>query len=108
MLRQQVETLGSSLAALEGRVEKVGSDLDRAGSRVGALESRKQGERSTDAADPAALDRSLRDATRRIAELERQSGSGATASERIDALMTRMQRIESAQRSAPVPAAPAP
>jgi hypothetical protein len=62
--------------------------------------------------DTASLERSLREATRRAADLEKRMSEGATASERIDALSARLHRIESVARTAPapapVPAAPAP
>jgi hypothetical protein len=118
-LREKVVLLEQSVASLETRVQKVGSEVERAGSRVGALESRKPAEPRASTGDTADLERALRDATRRIAELEKRGGSGgATAAERIDALTARMQRIEGIARSsqpapataapAPMPAAPAP
>ena len=117
-LREKIASLEQSVASLETRVQKVGSEVERAGSRVGALESRKPSEPRASAGDTADLERTLRDATRRIAELEKRGGSGATAAERIDALTARMQRIEGIARSsqpapataapAPMPAAPAP
>jgi hypothetical protein len=110
-LREKVASLEQSVASLQARVEKVGSEVERAGSRVGALESRKPAEPRAPAGDTADLERSLRDATSRIAELEKRGGSGATAAERIDALAARMQRIEGIARSsqsAPAPATPAP
>jgi BMFP domain-containing protein YqiC len=116
-LRDKVAALEQTVAKLDGRMTKVGSELERAGSRVGALEGRKPAVERASSDDTAALERSLREATRRIAELERRGGSGATPTERIDGLMARMQRLESAARSqspaaaptpAPVPAAPAP
>jgi len=93
-------------------VGKVGSELERAGTRVGALESRKQQSERAGDTDTSGLERSLRDATRRIADLEKRGGSGASAAERIDALTARMQRIEGIARSSsalqPAPVAPAP
>ncbi|HKA13970.1 MAG TPA: hypothetical protein VKH41_03055 [Myxococcota bacterium] len=114
-LRDKVASLEQSVAGLEARLDEVGTELERATGRMGALEGRKP-ERAP-AVDTDGLERALGDATRRIAELERQNGSGATAAERIDALAARMQRIESAARpqtapptapAAPAPAAPAP
>jgi hypothetical protein len=113
-LQEKVTTLETSIAALEGRVAKMGGDLERAGTRVGALESRKPTAPRADETDTSGLERSLRDATRRIAELEKRgggSGSGPSAAERIDALVVRMQRIEGMARSSaapPAPGAPAP
>jgi hypothetical protein len=107
-LRDQVAALEQTVAKLDARLSKVGTDVERAGSRVGALESRKPAERAS-SDDTDGLERSLREATRRIAELERRNGSGATSAERIDALTARMQRLEGATRaqaSAPAPAAP--
>src|SRR2546426_8088509 len=98
-LREKVATLEQSIAALEGRVAKVGSELERAGARVGGLETRKPAERAS-STDTDALERSLREATRRIADLERRDSGGATPDERIDALVARMQRLEGAARSA--------
>jgi hypothetical protein len=108
-LRESVAALEKSVAALQARVDKVGSDVERAGTRMGALE-RKPNRDAADAGDTAALERTLKDASRRIAELERRNGSGATAAERIDALAARMHRIEAIARSAPAtaPAAPVP
>jgi hypothetical protein len=107
---EEVSSLRDKVAALEGRMEKVGTELQRAGSRVGALETRKPSRDTAAPSDTAALERTLRDANRRIADLERSHASGATADERIDALAARMQRIEAIARSAPppAPAAPAP
>jgi predicted nucleic acid-binding Zn-ribbon protein len=121
-LNDKVAALEKSMAGLEERVAKVDADLVRAGTRVGALESRKPSREAAPAADTDALERALRDASRRIADLEKRNGSGATTAERIDALTARMQRIEGLARSfataappavptpapAPMPAAPAP
>ncbi len=111
-LREKVAGLEQSIASLEQRLEKVGAELERAGSRVGALENRKPSAAPA-SSDTAAFERALREATKRVADLERRTSAGATAAERIDALAARMQRIESAARSsAPPPpppaAAPAP
>ena len=106
-LREKVASLEQSVAALEGRLQKMGGDLERAGTRVGALENRKPAEPRAVDTDTSGLERSLRDATRRIAELEKRGGSGASAAERIDALTTRMQRIEGMARTTQAPAAPA-
>src|SRR6185503_13977425 len=110
---EYVASLEQSVAAMQARMDKVGAEVARAGSRVGALETRKPSRDSAASDDTAALDRALRDANRRIADLERRNGSGATAAERIDALAARMQRVEAIARSAPpsppaTPAAPAP
>lgn len=113
-LRESVVALEQSVAALEQRMDQVGAEVEKAGSRVGALETRRPAKDTAASGDTAALERALRDANRRIADLERRNGSGATAAERIDALVARMQRIEAIARSAPpsatapVPAAPAP
>jgi septal ring factor EnvC (AmiA/AmiB activator) len=115
-LRENLAALEQSVAALQARLDKVGAETERAANRVGALETRKPTRDSAAAVDMEGLERSLRDANRRIADLERDGGSGATAAERIDALTARMQRIEAIARSAPppapapvpVPAAPAP
>ena len=106
---EQLARIEQSLAVLESRVAKMGSDVERAGKRMSALESAKSSTVAS-AGDTASLERSLRDATRRVAELEKRLGDGATAEERIDALTTRLHRVESAARTAPapVPAAPAP
>jgi len=110
-LLDKVDGLENSVAALEARIAKVDGELARAGSRVGALESRKPAA-VTASADTAELEKTLRDATRRVAELERRNASSASAAERIDALSARMHRIESATRAsstpAPMPAAPVP
>ena len=117
-LLEKVDGLEKSVAALEARIAKVDGELARAGSRVGALESRKPAAVAA-SGDTAELEKTLRDATRRVAELERRNAGSATAAERIDALTARMHRIESAARAssapapipvpvAPVPAAPAP
>src|SRR5262245_25869415 len=92
-VREKVVALEQSIAALEGRITKMDSELQRAGTRVGALENRKPAvpERAA-SSDTSDLERSLRDATRRIADLERRGGSGASANERIDALASRVQR----------------
>ena len=109
----KVAALEKSIAALEGRIAKVDGELERAGTRVGALESRKP-TAAPASGDTTALEKALRDATRRVADLERRNAANASAAERIDALVARMQRIESAARAsaapahAPVPAAPAP
>ena len=108
----KVAALEKSVAALEGRIAKVDGDLARAGTRVGALENRKPVTAPV-SGDPAELERALRDATRRVADLERKNAANASAAERIDALVARMQRIEGAVRAsapapAPVPASPAP
>ena len=122
-LLEKVTALEKSVAVLEGQIAKVDGELERAGTRVGALESRKPASApASSAGDTAALEKALRDATRRVADLERRSSANASAAERIDALAARMQRIEGASRgtaasppsapapasSAPVPAAPAP
>jgi predicted RNase H-like nuclease (RuvC/YqgF family) len=106
---EKLSQIEQSLAALDARVAKIGSDVERAGKRMGALESAKPNSVAT-AGDTASLERSLRDATRRMADLEKRVGDGPTAEERIDALTTRLHRIESAARTAPMPApgAPAP
>ena len=108
---EKVTALEKSVAALEGRIAKVDGEVARAGSRVGALETRKPAA-APDSGDNAALEKALRDATRRVADLEKKNSANATAAERIDALSARMQRIETAARAsaapAPVPAAPAP
>jgi hypothetical protein len=83
----------------------MGSDVERAGKRMSALESAKP---AAVAADTASLERSMREATRRVAELEKRLGDGPMASERIDALTARLHRIESAARTAPAPAPAAP
>ena len=108
-LSDKVAALEQSVAGLQGRMDKVGTELERTGSRMGALETRKAN-RDSDATDSAELERALRDANRRIDELEQRTGSGATAAERIDALTARMQRIEAIARSAAsfAPAVPAP
>ncbi len=103
-----------AIAALEARVEQVGGELEKAGRRMGALETQKP--RRAPTIDTSALERDLRDAARRVAQLEkRMSNDAAPASERIDALAARMRRIEDSARQAsaaatatPVPAAPAP
>jgi septal ring factor EnvC (AmiA/AmiB activator) len=103
-LREKVASLEQSVAVLERRVEKVGSEIER----MGALESRKPADSRAASEDTAQLESTLRDATRRIAELEKRESGGAPAEERIDALFARMQRIEAIQRSSsPAPAAPA-
>jgi hypothetical protein len=111
-LREQVGALGQSVAGLEARIDKLGSELERAGTRVSALEKRKPSENAGAPGDTAALERTLRDASRRIAELERRYAGGAPTDERIDALVARVQRIEgiarSAQPSAPAATVPAP
>ena len=108
-LHEQLAALEKSVAALETRVAKVDGELAKAGTRVGALESRKSAAVS-EPTDDSALERALRDATRRVADLERRANAGASAAERIDALAARMQRIEGASRAlaAPAPIAPAP
>jgi chromosome segregation ATPase len=111
-LREQVAALEQSLAALEGRVAKLDAELGKAGSRVGALESRKQVPAPVAATtDTSALERALRDTTKRLTDLERRSSAGATSAERIDALVARMVRLEAAAHSnppSPAAAAPAP
>jgi hypothetical protein len=111
-LREKVAALEQSVAALDGRLAKVGTEIERAGGRVAALETRKPSREPAAPSDTAELERALRDANRRIADLERRNSSGASAAERIDALAARMQRIEgiarTAPQSAPAPAAPAP
>ncbi len=109
-LREKIAGLEQSVATLEGRMKQVGTEIERAGSRVGALEKRNPSRDTAEPSDTDALERSLRDANRRIADLEQRNASDATAAERIDALVTRMQRIEGIARSAPpsAPAAPAP
>ena len=115
-LSEKVAALDESVAALEGRIAKVDGELARAGTRMGALESRKPASAPA-SSDTTALERALRDATRRVADLEREHAANATVAERIDALVARMQRIEGAARAsaasapaapAPAPAAPAP
>jgi polyhydroxyalkanoate synthesis regulator phasin len=115
-LAAKVAALEKSVAAMEGRIAKVDGELERAGTRVGALESRKPATAPA-SGDTNELERAVRDATRRVTDLERRDAANATAAERIDALSARMQRIESAARAsaapapgafAPVPAAPAP
>src|SRR5262245_28454249 len=93
-LREKVAALEQSVVALQGRMDRVGTELEKTGSRMGALETRKASRDSAASTDSAELERALRDASRRIDELEQRNGSGATAAERIDALTTRMQRIE--------------
>jgi hypothetical protein len=114
-LRDQVAALETSVAALDAKIAKVDRELDKAGTRVGALESRKPASVPAPSGDTAALEKALRDATRRVADLERKNSANASAAERIDALSARMQRIEGAVRApaasapaAPPPAAPAP
>ena len=116
VLLEKVTALETSVAGLEGRLAKVDGEVARAGSRVGALESRKPAA-APESGDTAALEKALRDATRRVADLERRSSANASAADRIDALAARMQRIEGASRAtaasapsapAPAPAAPAP
>jgi len=108
-LHDKVAALEESVAALESRIAKVDGEVEKAGTRVGALESRKPAS-APEPSDTAALERALRDATRRVADLERRSSANASAAERIDALSARMQRIEGASRApaAAAPAAPAP
>jgi predicted RNase H-like nuclease (RuvC/YqgF family) len=108
-LREKITALEQSVAALETQLAKVDGELAKAGTRVGALESRKPAA-VAESTDTSALERALRDATRRVADLERRSNSSASAAERIDALVARMQRIEGASRAsaAPAPVAPAP
>jgi hypothetical protein len=108
-LVEKIVALEKSVASLEQRVAKVDGELERAGTRVGALENRKsQAVPASD--DIAALEKALRDATRRVTDLERRSSANASAAERFDALAARMQRIEAISRasSSPMPAAPAP
>jgi len=111
VLLEKITALETSVAGLEGRIAKVDGEVARAGSRVGALESRKPAAAPA-SGETAELEKALRDATRRVADLERKNAANATAAERIDALSARMQRIESASRASiappPVPAAPAP
>jgi prefoldin subunit 5 len=112
-LHEELSALKQAIAALEGRVEQVGGKVEKAGRRMGALETQKPRRDAT--SDTSALERDLRDATRRVAQLEkRMSNDAAPASERIDALAARMRRIEDAARQAsaaaaatPAPAAPA-
>ena len=112
-LLDKIAGLEKSVAVLDARIAKVDGELARAGSRVGALESRKLAA-VTAPGDTAELEKTLRDATRRVAELERRNAANATAAERIDALTARLHRIESAARAGsapaamPVPVAPAP
>jgi hypothetical protein len=118
---EELSSLREKVASLEGRVEQVSSEIEQAGRRVVALESRKPVDQRTASEDTAGLERTLRDATRRIAELEKRGDAGAPAAERIDALAARLQRIEGIARSlalapsapaalapSPMPAAPAP
>ena len=109
-LREELSALKQSIAALEGRVGQVGSEVEKTGRRIGALESQKPSRNAT--SDTSALERELREATRRVAQLEKRMSDDAPASERIDALAARMRRIEDAARqaaaAAPAPAAPAP
>jgi predicted RNase H-like nuclease (RuvC/YqgF family) len=105
-VREKVAALEQSIATLEGRLSKMDSEFERAGARMGALENRKPGIAERAASnDTSDLEHSLRDATRRISDLERRGGSGASTNERIDALATRVQRIEGIARAA-VPSAP--
>jgi predicted RNase H-like nuclease (RuvC/YqgF family) len=117
-LLAKVTALEKTVVSLEERIAKVGSDLERAGARVGALESRKPST-TPESGDTAALEKGLRDAARRIADLERRNSASATAAERIDALTARLHRLEGATRAStaspppappagPAPAAPAP
>ena len=106
-LVEKVASLEKSVAALEGRIAKVDSELERAGTRVGALESRKP-VTAPASGDSDDLEKTLRDATRRVADLERKSSANASAAERIDALVARMQRIEGAARASAASAPPAP
>jgi predicted RNase H-like nuclease (RuvC/YqgF family) len=107
---QKLPAMERSLAALEERVAKMSAEVERAGKRMSALEKAKPV--SVPTADTATLKDSLREATRRVADLEKRMSEGAPASERIDALSARLHRIESVARTAPapapVPAAPAP
>ncbi len=112
-LHEEFSGLKESITALEGRIARFDSELEKAVNRVGALESRKPPSRAeVPSADTlASLDRSLRDATKRLAELERRGVSTSGPSdERIDALVARIQRIEAARSPtlAPVPASPPP
>jgi hypothetical protein len=109
MANDKLSRIEQSLIELDSRVSKMGTDVDRAGKRMSALEAKPN---SAPASDTASLERSLRDAMRRVADLEQRLGDGPSTAERIDALTTRLHRIESAARTAPMPApampAPAP
>jgi septal ring factor EnvC (AmiA/AmiB activator) len=104
---EKLSEMERSLAELEQRVAKMSAEVERAGKRMSALERAKPATVAA-ATDTTSLERSLRDATQRVADLEKRIGDGPTASERIDALTTRLHRMESAARTAPAPAPAAP
>ncbi len=103
-LQVEVETLEEKVARLETQLTSLGVEVSRAGERVATLE--KKPAQAKPSSDPA-LAKKLRDATSRVAELEKKLADQAIG-ERFDALAQRMGRIERETRSSSAPAAMAP
>ena len=89
-VQQQIQGIEQSVAALQGRVEAIGTEAASAAKRVRGLEGKKN---SAPPGDLVALEDELRRVSRRIQEIEARRKEEAIT-ERIEALSMRMNRIE--------------